>query len=306
MINYIKHERIDKSRWDECIEDSGHDFIYAMSWYLDIVAPSWDALVLDNYQAVMPLTYRTKMGIKYIFTPLYAQQLGVFAKKPDEKLCLDFIGSLPAEFRIIDLKMNESNSLPAHLTGWRKKINYTLDIGTHYDAVRKGYNRNCIRNLKKATDVGLKPGECLSAEEFALFIGENLRDRMRELKPQHLELLSKITGECLQRKRAEIVCIRNDKDKVVAAGSFLSMGERIIFSVCASTQEGRKNQAMYMLVDEQIKKCAGRYRVFDFSGSEIKGIAYFNSTFGAKPVQYPFIHINRLNLLQRLISGKIN
>jgi hypothetical protein len=77
-------------------------------------------------------------------------------------------------------------------------------------------------------------------------------------------------------------------------GSFLFSLDRIIFSVCASSNESKKKQAIYMLVDEQIKKYANKYKWFDFSGSNLPGVAYFNSTFSALLVKYYSLRIIKL------------
>jgi hypothetical protein len=61
---------------------------------------------------------------------------------------------------------------------------------------------------------------------------------------------------------------------------------------------------MYYLVDQQIEKYSGNFAVFDFSGSDIKGIAYFNASFGAQHYSYPFIRINRLPRVLKLLVGK--
>src|ERR1700692_3437990 len=78
MIHYLKHNAIDKRRWDEAIDRAFNGMIYAKSWYLDIVSPQWDALVSDDYRAVMPLTWRRKFGVYYLYQPFFTQQLGVF------------------------------------------------------------------------------------------------------------------------------------------------------------------------------------------------------------------------------------
>jgi len=52
MIQYLEHEAIDKKKWDDCINNSMADRIYALSWYLDSLCPQWEALVVDEYEAV--------------------------------------------------------------------------------------------------------------------------------------------------------------------------------------------------------------------------------------------------------------
>ena len=66
-IVYTKHTYIDKQKWDECILKSHNGLIYSTAAYLDSMAGSWDALILNDYEAVMPLPWRKKFGIQYIY-----------------------------------------------------------------------------------------------------------------------------------------------------------------------------------------------------------------------------------------------
>jgi hypothetical protein len=60
LITYLKHTEIDKYKWDACITRASNSLVYAYSWFLDVVSPNWDALILDDYTAVMPITHRKK------------------------------------------------------------------------------------------------------------------------------------------------------------------------------------------------------------------------------------------------------
>ncbi len=42
------------------------------------MAKQWDALVWNDYEAVMPLTWNRKYGIAYLYQPFLTAQLGVF------------------------------------------------------------------------------------------------------------------------------------------------------------------------------------------------------------------------------------
>jgi hypothetical protein len=304
MIRYIPHIEIDKKRYDQCISQSSNGLIYAFSWYLDSVSPGWDLLEYDNYTAVMPLPNRKKFGIYYIFTPHYVQQLGVFGDDTNNKLLQEFIKNIPRKFRLIELKFNEKNTITKNKSLSIRK-NFLLKIETDYSVIVNNYHRNCLRNIKKAENAGLHSGKTIQSDEFSRFIYNNLREQIKDLEHKDLELLEKITSEVIRRNMGEIACVYDEKDRLCAAGSFLYSRERLIFSVCASSSEGLKQQAMYYLVDQQIRRYAEKYSVLDFSGSEIKGIAYFNSTFGAEAVSYPFLEINRLPLVIRMITGKI-
>ena len=78
-IKYVAQQQVDKNKWDACIERSSNGLIYGYSFYLDSMAKHWDALVLNDYEAVMPLTWNRKWGIKYLYQPPLTPQLGIFS-----------------------------------------------------------------------------------------------------------------------------------------------------------------------------------------------------------------------------------
>ena len=57
-ITHITREQIDQKKWDDCIYQSSLPLLYAETIYLDQMASNWDALVLNDYEAVMPLPWK--------------------------------------------------------------------------------------------------------------------------------------------------------------------------------------------------------------------------------------------------------
>ncbi|RZK88596.1 MAG: hypothetical protein EOO62_37450, partial [Hymenobacter sp.] len=85
MIRHVPSREIDRPQWDALITDAPNGLIYALTWYLDIVSPGWEALIKEEagrYVAVLPLPVRRKFGLRYLQQPLFAQQLGLFALHP--------------------------------------------------------------------------------------------------------------------------------------------------------------------------------------------------------------------------------
>ena len=82
QLYYIPQKQIDKKKWDHCIESAENGLIYGYSFYLDHMAGQWDGIVLGDYQAVMPLPWKKKFGIKYIYQPFLVAQGGVFGARP--------------------------------------------------------------------------------------------------------------------------------------------------------------------------------------------------------------------------------
>ena len=93
MIVYHKNNEIDREQWDNCIKNSPGSKPYAYSWYLDIMAPGWEALVDDDYDSVFPVPGFRQFGIKYVATPVFLQQLGAFSpdKPSDQQLLQNFL-----------------------------------------------------------------------------------------------------------------------------------------------------------------------------------------------------------------------
>ncbi|MBT3423267.1 MAG: hypothetical protein HN431_10725, partial [Bacteroidetes bacterium] len=73
MFKLFSHNNIDKAKWDACIEHSSRPSVYAISWYLDAVSPEWMGLIKADYTEVIPICWRKKWGVKYVYQPPYTQ-----------------------------------------------------------------------------------------------------------------------------------------------------------------------------------------------------------------------------------------
>ena len=79
-IKFIPRKDIDEESWDQLIAESPAETIYPYAWYLDAVSEKWSALVVEDYRFVMPVVWKKKAGMKYIYQPFYTQQLGVHSR----------------------------------------------------------------------------------------------------------------------------------------------------------------------------------------------------------------------------------
>lgn len=299
QIKHLKHSEIDTKLWDECIENSPNGLIYAFSWYLDVVAPGWEALVYGNYDIVMPLPVRKKFGVKYVYVPYFTQQLGLIGNYKESDL-QEFINTIPKDFKLIDLNLNEDNLFAGQVKSLNS--NFKLNLNLSYELIKKAYSRNCTRNIKKAISAEFSIQQSIAPTEFVTFIKSNLSEQLEGVGEDAFLILERLVETALKRKKGELICLKDKSGNMQAAGFYLFDKQRLIFSVCASSDFGKSNQAMYLLVDSQIKKYAGKFGWYDFSGSNIKGIAYFNSTFGAEAYPYQTISINRLPIWLRWLK----
>ena len=131
-IQYVSRDRLDTAKWDNCIDTADNGLIYAYSFYLDHMSTQWDALVLNDYEAVMPLTWNKKYGITYLFQPFLAAQLGVFGKNISAELLEAFLKNIPVKFKYWDFYLNHKNVFALKDFRLYQRSNYVLDLKTPY------------------------------------------------------------------------------------------------------------------------------------------------------------------------------
>ena len=73
-IQYVQSNDVDREKWDHCIASAPNSLIYNTSIYLDMMADHWNAVIVGDYEAVMPLPWRRKWFIRYHYhVPFIAQ-----------------------------------------------------------------------------------------------------------------------------------------------------------------------------------------------------------------------------------------
>ena len=155
-IQYIQRSKIDIEKWNRCITDSPNGLIYAYSYYLDHMAKHWIALVLNDYEAVMPLTWNHKFGISYLYQPFITAQLGIFGSNMSAQLVEAFLNAIPKTFRFWDIYLNYQNVFPLQNFSLYQRKNYVLDLNKSYQELYRNYRENIQRNIKKAEQLGCK------------------------------------------------------------------------------------------------------------------------------------------------------
>ena len=295
MIRYIRHENIDKVLWDDCIQNSVNGIIYARSWYLDIVAPGWDALIENNYLSVFPLTHKKKFFIHYLYQPFFSQQLGVFTRNHLTESMVDlFLQSIPPKFRIVEINLNSMNKVnPDHYQG-ELRVNLELDLIETYENLQRHYNQNTRRNLKKALTSGLAIKRRIDPDELITLFKENFGKQEGKLKFKDYQTLLNLMQHCLQTGFGIALGAFLPDGHLCAGIFFIQDGARWIFHFAASNRKARETGAMFLLTDSFIKEHAGKAVTLDFEGSNDANVARFYNGFGAKHCNY--YHIKKSTL----------
>lgn len=293
MIRYLKHDDIDPAKWDACIERAANGLIYAYSFYLDHLSTHWDALVLGDYEAVMPLPWRKKFGIHYLYQPTFIAQGGVFGNTVDEEMVGNFLQAIPKKFRLIEINLNPGNifSVP---TGFENLgTNYVLPLNASYQDIYSNYKENHKGSIKRAINSGCIVKTNIAVDEIIAISKEQLRTVVT-ISDDHWNRFRQLYQYLHQLQKAVTYGIFNQQDQLLASGVYFFSHNRAYYILAGNHPNGKTLGASHYLIDRFIADYAGSNLLLDFEGSDIRDLAFFYSRFGANAEAYPVIRINRL------------
>ena len=293
MIELVRHEAIDKDHWDRQLLACTNRMWYVQSWVLDRTSPGWDALVDRTSNAIMPLTWRRKFLFKYLFQPYGTQQQGVFALQYSRSLGEAFVRSVPAEFRLIDIALNEamtSIGIDGYTTSPLDQ--QVLQLDRPVDAIRNAYSKGHIRNLKKI-DPSLQVSSDISASDFAqLFINTTAKRFKSGTRSDHA-MMEQVIEKAIDLGQCRIYGIRHG-GTLIAAACFMEWERRRILYKSAANAQAQELKAMFVIIDHYIGLHAGSGELLDFAGSNTASVARFNTGFGAQRKVYLRLKRNTL------------
>ena len=284
--------QIDTQKWDEVIAQSPAETLYAYSWYLDAATANWSALIMGNYQFAMPLVWKRKLGLRYLYQPFYSQQLGVFSKEfVDPILIKNILSTLRKKYRFASINFNSSNLVgDENPFTVADKTNYVLDLRPGYESLHDSYSTNAKRNIKKALDLNERVSKEISIREFVAFKRNN--DVIKRTEKEYQWLVTLL--ESIRKLSTGKVYATREEGTIIAAAFFGFCKTKAIYLVSASNDRGKEGRAMFRIVDEFIREHSGSELILDFEGSNIPNVARFFTGFGAVPEIYQNVGFSRL------------
>jgi hypothetical protein len=291
-IRHLARTQIDAARWDACVEAAPHGLPYALSWYLDTVAPQWQGLVLGDYESVFPLPVNRKLlGLPQVFAPFLCQQLGAFSLVPHPMDTTWFLESARRHwYWRFALPLHAHSEAPEN-DRWstRKAPNFLLPLDRDYPALWAAYSENHRRNIRKSHKAGLS---CRKEIEVGFFLqkikayhrdkGNGIPDR---LYPMARTLVERLTERGLGR--FSVAAAPNGE--VQAAVFWVHWKNRWIDLLNLVLPDGQRNGAMHGLVDALVRERAASGDLIDFEGSALPNLARFYRGFGAEEMPYSVI-----------------
>ena len=291
-IKYIHREHLDEEKYNQCIDSSLQSKIYAFSWYLDIVCNTWDVLVLNDYEAVMPIPWRKKYGIKYVYPPFWVLQLGVFSNEViDEN---EFLTPLFNKFKFVELRINTHNNFELYPEFLQLKQCQKLVFNTTYSSTLSHYRKDRKKDLQKAAAADLIEKWNDHPSNLIQLFKNNIGKRTPNIKETDYENLEKLIAICIEKKIGEILSVYDKENKLVASVFLLKHKNSITKLISSTNLKDRKNGANTFLIDRVIFKYHKDFSIFNFGGSSIKSVASFSKSFGAETEKYHQLKMNKL------------
>lgn len=302
MIRLLKHNEINKRRWDDCINKSFNGNVYALSWYLDIVHPNWNALIENDYERVMPLTNSKKFGLSYMFQPFFVQQLGVFSTSQLSQDDVDnFINAIPQQYLLTQYRLNSYNKVDYDSDIIAKHRNVELDLIYDYQYLYNNYNNNTKRNLAKAEAAGLSINNNINPEIIISLFRNNRGKDVKHWKDKEYNRLLELINTAISQECCFTIGINDLDNNTIAGAVFMHSHDRIIFLFSGSDEAHKDKHALTMLLDNVIREFSETQYTLDFEGSDNDGLARFYKGFGGAEVFYPEVKYNNLKGILKFI-----
>ncbi|WP_276967392.1 hypothetical protein [Chryseobacterium sp.] len=293
MIRRLKYHEIDFVKYAQCLENSEQRKYSAAKHFLDTTSTMpWEILVYKDYEAVMPVPFVRKYGMKIVHNPKLCQQLGVFSAKDNVDLNEAFLEYLEKNYMIRAYSFNDVNQL-------RTKIRIKKNFLLYPEAYEKVYLRYSPKRKRKLRldEVVLKESEIktISYEKAKAFIESNtiginkdhdLFEFMRIFENFYKLSYLKFTAFYYKHKIVNVIATYSDGNMVALLGNF-------------NDKDYVKLSGASVLIDHVIKENIETH-IFDFEGGDLPNIEEFFRGFRPELRPYGIIENSKKNLFKKL------
>jgi hypothetical protein len=299
-LRIIPSSQINTDKWDACVKANVNGLIYASSDYLNAMTDNWSGLIIDDYTTIMPLPWRKKWGITYLYTPPFTQQLGLIGFKPISSNQLN--EQLTSFAKYGDYLFNDGNTALANSLGCTLCNNYVIDLEKSYEEIKATYKKSFQKNVNRASRQELFYSISTDIDEaIALFYQYN-KPKINHVEQSSLANFNRLCKQCQLFDKVIIRRVTNAKGALMSIVLLLTDDKRYYNIINYTSEAGRQCEANYFLYDNVFRELAGNNKLFDFEGSDLSGVKAFYESMGGVAKPYSHWHFNELPWLLKLIK----
>lgn len=283
QIKKVKRKDLDIEKYSNALNTSINYRVYAEHWYLDVLTDEkWECLVYGDYEVIMPIPLQYKLGVKFVLQPIYCQQLGVFYKEPiSEELFKHFKEKL-YKYRVRVYHFNEENVSKFEIKG-ASRVNHLLDLNHDFSEIFKNFERDRKKDFRRNEKLNLKIIEELNIDEFFEIYKLEYKELGKVAKEDRIRL---VIEKLMEKNQFRAFTLKNAENKTIAISFFIISKHRMILLYSVRNKSIETKGAFAYLMSSIIEKFSKKNLILDFEGSNLKGIADFNESFGAKKHYY--------------------
>ena len=269
------------------------------------MADNWDGIIIGDYEAIMPITWKNKWGIRYLYQPAFLQQGGIFFKTVlSEANTQQIFNIILKKFKFAEITGNYLNTslhqIPFLKTNTRN--NFTIDLNQNYINIFNNYTFSCKKSLRRIKKFELLYKHSDNFSEIIELYKNLYGARLPYILGKDYKHFEKLCNEISGKQSVIIRQAFNPKGDLICAVILLKDAGRLYNIISCVTATGKQAEANYFLYDNIFQEFSGQSLIFDFEGSDVPGIANFYLKFNPENHSYPYIRFNNLNSLIKLFK----
>ena len=290
----MSSKEIDTISWNWIVNNSTNGLIYAQSSFLNQLSDNWAAVIIGDYEAILPIPYRKKWGIDYAYTPPFMQQLGLIGSTNDIP-SLTIKKQIQKKYKYGTVLLNSGNEILARELGALPRANFYLSLQQPFSMLAKNFKKEIVRLSEKRIEENWIYNKTTPIKDCVAVYRQIQGHKLPHVKLRDYEKFIHFGNH---NKNPNIQCfsrsVHNPSGELGSVLVLLKDSKRIYNIINASTAEGRKEKSNYLLYYECLKEFSNQPLIFDFEGSSIPGIANFYGKFNPLKEYYYLWHYNQL------------
>ena len=267
-MKFISRENIDCQKWDDLVAKTPGASIFSLSSYLDEIAENWMVYVNENYTKGIAVPYAVRLGVKTCYTPIFITKLEWLGENEDELIQFgkEVQTHFPIGYFCIRQPLQEINS--EEFIEQIIPSDSILSLGSQ-----------AKRMINKSDKLAHRIER--SSERSAIFslIRSELLPKISSLTEGSIHRMEKAIEKISEQGQLQILSVFHG-NKFVGGLFLIDFNQTVLYLKGAFTDDAKKNGAMYAAMNTAIKQALSEGKSFDFGGSRVEGVRYFNLQLG--------------------------
>jgi len=277
MSNLVHNNQLDKQRWDTFVDADPDATIFNKSFYLDTVCDDWYVYHDEVFTYGLVICVSLKLGLKHVYPPFfhrYSDVIGDQSKLDILELEKVLLTEFSSEIFHLSTKLNFDSQVEL-------KSMYYQQIED--EIVLSNLSKRKIKKIQKEFEIELKADS--SSDDIVNLIFDVLPERVPFFKSKDAQKLRKLISEA--KKEGVLVTLGAFVNKELVGGLIgLNYHNRLLYLKGVCTDDFTEHGMMYYLMSHFNEMALKNDMGFDFGGSNVEGVRYFNQKLGGRDKHY--------------------